>query len=115
MTSQEYMDRKLTDYTLRRVLTNFLYNAPAEHRDDLVAVLTTLKSTALRAEFYVNVDAGNLLSVRQAFVGGHTHDGPMYGYALSLGCKPENLASAIDHVRSIANYHLDTYLNGDSA
>lgn len=108
MTVQEYMDSQLTDYTLRRILTDYLYMAPADHRNDLVAILTTLKSNALRAEFYVNVVAGNLLSVRQAFVGGHTHDGPIYGYALSLGCKPENLEGAIDYVRRIAQYHVDT-------
>lgn len=100
MTTQEYID---SIYTSNAIKTHLTEHAKCSNNLTALRLVTELPRTVVRAEFYLNVNAEFALSVRQTFVGGAVHDGPVYGYALALGLKPEHLHRVIKEFQAIGH------------
>lgn len=61
--------------------------------------MTLLPMNRTGRYFYVNVTAGNLLSVKQYREEHMFHEGPFYGWVLSFGMKPEESTPFIEDIR----------------
>lgn len=106
---QKYIDSIFTDKKIRSILTNYLRSNPSP---ELYTLLFRTGPKTIRTEFYVNVSAGMVLSVRRYFTEGRSFDGPAYGYALSLGIRPENLTDAFEFIRLQVFEKIKTNLEG---
>lgn len=99
MDIQDLIDKKYTSASLKQAIIS--YALTLENPADLLTVALSLGSRTVRAEFFVSVDAGCLLSVRRAYTNGREYEGPIYGYALSLGVPAQLLTGLIEKVRKM--------------